>query len=188
MIQWPSGEVALMWDRGDFLRGCTEPWTAQLVANMASAINAKNIVETGTFLGTTTAFLMAAVSNATADSPVMISTCDLNVESIREAEATCLGVRHSKHVHVNFYDCDAIEMIRRVARPIDFAFIDDDHTADHVSAELDTLIPLMREGGIICLHDVIGPLGLDKVVRDHGGFCIDLPRIHAAGGLGVIQV
>ena len=67
-----------------------------------------------------------------------------------------------------------------------FVFLDDDHDAAHVREEIRLAKKLLRPGGIICVHDVVGPFGLGDVVREAGGIVVDTPRFHAAGGLGII--
>jgi predicted O-methyltransferase YrrM len=42
--------------------------------------------------------------------------------------------------------------------PVDFLFIDGDHSYDGVRADYDTYAPLVRDGGLIALHDIVpGP-------------------------------
>ncbi|NOR90110.1 MAG: hypothetical protein GQ524_07625 [Anaerolineales bacterium] len=37
--------------------------------------------------------------------------------------------------------------------PVDFVFIDGDHSYDHVKADVQAWLPHIREGGILCGHD-----------------------------------
>lgn len=98
----------------------------------------------------------------------------------------------SQEAGIQFHATDALQWLRRYnGPPIEFAFIDDDHTPRHVSEELEALKPKMAKGGLICLHDVFGEIpeiGLKGVVAAHGGYCIELPRLHLMGGLGFIQI
>ena len=84
-------------------------------------------------------------------------------------------MRNFSYLHINKF-------------PFDFAFLDDDHTASHVDREIELLKPRMKKGGLICVHDVMGPFGLGGVVSKYHGFNLDLPKIHAGGGLGIIQI
>ncbi len=40
-------------------------------------------------------------------------------------------------------------------RPVDFLFIDGDHSYDGVARDFDLYVPLVRPGGIVALHDVV---------------------------------
>ena len=80
-------------------------------------------------------------------------------------------------------------------RSFDFVFVDDNHSVDHVAKELDLLVcptnranAIAAPGGIVCMHDVIGSFHLDEVCRRYHGYVLDLPRLHAGGGLGIIQL
>lgn len=170
-ISWPSQEVKALWESGAFSRGATEPWTAQVVAALAAGIGSGDVIETGTFLGTTTSFLADI-------KPKSLRTVDISVAAGRIGDLQC-----------EYVLSDALAFLSSLPREsVDFAFIDDDHDAKHVDTEVALLLPAMRKGGIVCLHDVIGPFGLDAIVKKYDGYCLDLPRIHVAGGLGIIQV
>jgi predicted O-methyltransferase YrrM len=91
---------------------------------------------------------------------------------------------------------DSLDFLGR-ARPhsIDFCFVDDTHAADHVAKELELLLKpnargeaKMSPGGIVTMHDVTGHFGLGDVCRRFHGYVLDLPRIHQAGGLGIVQM
>jgi predicted O-methyltransferase YrrM len=53
------------------------------------------------------------------------------------------------------------DCIRDAARhaPYDFLFIDGDHTYDSVRRDWDNYSPMVREGGIIALHDILPRAG-----------------------------
>jgi hypothetical protein len=63
---------------------------------------------------------------------------------------------------------------------LEFVFVDDAHTVEHVNQELDLLLPKMHPNGLILGHDmdVVGPAFLSR-----GGMI--LPQGH---GLGVIAL
>jgi predicted O-methyltransferase YrrM len=52
-------------------------------------------------------------------------------------------------------DPEAAEEIARLG-PIDFAFLDGDHTEAGVRADFDLVFPHMREGSIMAFHDIAG--------------------------------
>jgi len=165
-----------------YASGSTEPWAAQVVAALAWSINAGNVLELGAFEGRTTLTLAQRLdANITA---VEITSERATTTRKRLAEFTA-----SPRIEV--VEMDALKFLRRCIserRRFDFAFVDDDHTYAHVAEEVDLLKRVVRPGGLIVMHDVIGPFGLDALVRYHGGFIVELPLLHAAGGLGLVRV
>jgi predicted O-methyltransferase YrrM len=161
----------------DYLTGSTEPWAAELVAALAKGLMARNILELGAYEGKTTKLLSeVAVANGG-------QVAAVESDPARAAALQALGLPAVQVV------CDdAISVLKRDVPPWDFAFVDDDHTYAHVAEELELLIPQMRRGGLIVMHDVIGVFGLDRLVHRHGGTILHTPLMHAAGGLGLISV
>lgn len=159
-----------------YMSGSSEPWTASVLAALVRLRRPSRILELGTFEARTTRALAAAAPEAE------IMTVDLERRFEGDLPA-----------NVTFHESDALDFLRASrGRPFDFVFVDDDHTYSHVRAEVDLLMYksrfLTRKGSLIVLHDVIGPFGLGEIISDWGGFIIDLPLLHAAGGLGVIEV
>jgi hypothetical protein len=84
---------------------------------------------------------------------------------------------------------DAIEVIRGLPDAwLNLAWVDDDHTKQHVGDEIEALLPKMSTNGLILLHDVWGVCDLQEIVGLFGGYSLDLLRNGPAGGLGIIQV
>ena len=166
-----------------FRSGSTEPWSASVVCALAWSIGARSVLELGAFEGLTTLALAKALPNA-------------RIYAVEHDEARATITRNrcaNEHGwNVEVIQRDAISFLRECVaseRRADFAFVDDDHTYAHVAEEIDLLRTyVIRKGGMIVMHDVIGDFGLDQLVRHHGGRIIELPLLHAAGGLGVIRV
>lgn len=157
-----------------YLSGSTEPWAVSVLQALVRLKNPRNLLELGTFEGRTTRALANVMSpNA------RLWTVDV-------------ARRHSSFEddHIIFFERDAIDFLENDAPQgvMDFVFIDDDHTKEHVAREIELVKErVLAPKGLIVLHDVFGPFGLDEIVLAHGGFLIELPLLHAAGGLGVIQ-
>jgi predicted O-methyltransferase YrrM len=83
---------------------------------------------------------------------------------------------------------DVLDFLSTTHQRFDLAFVDDNHEKPHVEKELRLLYPLMRPGGIILGHDTFGTCDLQEVFARFGGFSVNLPRLGAAGGLGIIQI
>ena len=165
-------------------RGSTEPWVAQLVQALAVASHAKNLLETGSYEGETTALLYEIL-----DPDALLHTVELDGNRAMAVQ------RRFNSDQVRVYIKDALAFIRdHTGPPFDFVFLDDSHDPMHLARELDALYDATRpeeakvtRGAIICCHDVIGPCGLDAVVKARHGFVLDLPLLHIGGGLGIIQ-
>jgi predicted O-methyltransferase YrrM len=166
--------------------GSTEPWTVRVVTALARAINPKYVLETGTYLGLTTKELVLALPDAT------IVTVENDLDRVKQAVANC------PPGNVQFIHDDMIHFLTNWSGPkFDFAFVDDDHDPRHVDQELTLLHnPVTGQGlmnretgySLITMHDVYGHFGLAGVCRAHHGHTLNFPKLHAAGGLGIIQV
>lgn len=182
-------------DLRNYAAGSTEPWTAELVAALARAIDARRIIETGTFEGKTTALIAEACPDAE------IHTVEAHVGRAYDLDAGRLYGRLPSNVKLHLGDAlnflfewDAgninisfdDETRLSTNADVDFIFLDDDHSYNHVAAEVEAAKLLLRPGGLLVMHDVVGAFGLDKAVPS-GGFVLELPLLHAAGGLGIWQ-
>jgi len=160
--------------------GSTEPWTVGILTAFVIALKPQHLLETGTFEALTTERLHFS-------SPVGSQLVSLEIDEKRwfKASRRCL-----EYPGVTVLNIDAIKYLSICDGPFDFVFLDDDHEAQHVAAELDLLLQrkLVAPGGLICVHDVFGPFGLGAVVIARHGFLLDIPKLHAGGGLGLIQL
>ena len=190
--QWtsepPSTDAELGFPDGYLERwrsGSTEPWTVDVLVSIAKAVKPRNILETGTFEGRTTRRLWEVLGVEG-----RVHTVEQDPERFADVSSKI------DQLGIELYNLDALDFINMWQKdPFDFVFLDDDHNANHVAAEIDALYnPTQPEtakvapGGIICVHDVVGPFGLDAIVIARKGFILDLPRLHAGGGLGIIQL
>ena len=155
-----------------YMSGSTEPWSASVIQTLIRLVRPSSILELGTFEGLTTQAICDAV-------PVDVMTVDIE--------------QRWKTLPDNaiFVQQEATSFLRAMPKDsFDFVFVDDDHTREHVAEELRLLIDerRVRKGGFVVLHDVIGPFDLGELVTEREGWIVELPLLHAAGGLGVIQV
>ena len=170
--------------------GSAEPWTVDLLCALIVARQPHIVVETGRFLGLTTRALFAAMRTYLPVHGGMLHSVEYDKDRY---DAVVAGrhewcVAQTDGLGCALYHREAVEYLRGCPDDsVDFVFLDDDHDANHVNAELYEVRRILRPGGLCAVHDVIGPFGLDRVVRLHSGIIIDLPRLHAAGGLGLIS-
>ena len=157
-----------------YAAGSTEPWAVSVLEALVRLRRPMNLLELGTFEGRTTRALASVMPEH-----ARLWTVDIT----RRHE----GFDDRR---ITYTEAGAIEWLIHDAPEgaIDFAFVDDDHSLGHVAQEVAILREhVMAPRGLIVLHDVIGPFGLDEIVKAHDGFIVELPLLHAAGGLGIIQ-
>ena len=161
--------------------GSTEPWTADLLHALIRALQPQRLLELGSFLGLTTRRLADAMGP---NASLVAVECD--IDRHRTTQLAFGGVAQVQVVHE-----EALAFLRSRPEPFDFVFVDDDHSVQHVAAELDLLLvpvhPLVNPIGLVAVHDVDGPFNLAGVVVRHHGWILHLPKLHVAGGLGLIQ-
>lgn len=162
--------------------GSTEPWAVSTLLGLIYVTRPRDLLELGAFEGRTTLAIAEQIAGR-----AEITAIEHDADRVAEV----MKRTHEYRDVVNVLQSDAIKFLKACNEGgvfFDFAFVDDDHTYAHVAEEVDLLKRIVRPGGLIVLHDVIGPFGLDQLVRHHGGRIIELPLLHAAGGLGLIRV
>jgi len=191
-INWPHPTVQAAWEANIYEQGCSEPGIQQAVSSLLVASHAKTVLELGTFLGLTTTWLAVTLE-------LMGGGTLIGVEmDYQRAEATRLQLDQLSlpRVKLDIWQADSISALKELKpHSIDFCWVDDDHGAKHVAEELQLLcnptLPSerrMANGGLVLMHDVSGPLGLDGVCSAFHGLPLDFPRLGPAGGLGIIQI
>ena len=192
-IRWPHQSLRQAWTSTDIYQlGATEPWVQQVVADLLVAKESRIVLELGCYMGLTTAWLALALESIGGGTLIGV---EIEEERARATEER-LADLPIPHVHWTIQQQDSLTALRQLSPgTIDFAWIDDDHTPKHVAQELEWLCrPTMRlerrmkAGGLICLHDVKGPLGLEGVCVGYHGYTLDFPKIGVAGGLGLIAI
>lgn len=165
--------------------GCAEPWTSQLVTSILIASNRRNVLETGAFMGQTSAWMAMALERLGGGT---LTTIDIDAERVGQAKHRIDGLGLTR-VTVRAVHDDVLHYLQTIPdKSVGFAWIDDNHEKHHVETELRLLWPKMELGGIICGHDVWGSCNLQTVFKKYGGLALNYPRLGAAGGCGIIQV
>ena len=168
--------------------GSTEPWTANLLAALVVAKKPQILVETGTFEARTTFKLFGAMAEYASLHGSFLFTVESDFPRFDAAHRLIASWPALNNVGVQAVHGDAEAFLGSPAlqKGVDFVFLDDDHDAAHVHREIALCAKLLRPGGIIAVHDVIGHFGLGEVVQSYGGIILDFPRLHVSGGLGLI--
>lgn len=163
----------------------TEPWLANLLCALLVAQGGSTVLETGGFMGVTSAWLYTTLERMGGGKLIVAE-----INNARAADiATFLRKFPCPNTEFVVENKNVLDVIRELPdQSLDVAWVDDDHTPWHVGQEIGLLWPKMRKGGLLVFHDVWGPLGLDAVIRRFGGYPMAFPRLGPAGGLGVVQI
>jgi len=103
--------------------------------------------------GTTFLFARAAAPGS------LVVSLDLELEEARRRAAS-LFAREGQRVVCLRADSQRPETVRAVerllaGRPLDFLFIDGDHSYEGVARDFELYSPLVRPGGLIAFHDIV---------------------------------
>jgi len=112
-----------------------------------------------------------------------------------------------QRLHLLRGDSHGPEMLSAVAtllegRPLDFLFIDGDHSYEGVRSDFERYGALVRPGGLIALHDIVAPTAdsapvndpgevprfWQELVRELGGETIVDPQGHGCFGIGLVRM
>lgn len=179
-VAFPHESLAVAYESG-----CAEPWTSQLVASLLIASNQRVVLETGGFTGQTTAWLALALERLGGGELIAV---DIDASRALAVQKRLAGLPLDT-VQWRVVNDDILKTIPLFPdQSIGFAWVDDCHEIAHVDAEVQLLLPKMKTGGVITFHDVYGSCDLQQVVTRWGGYCLDLPRLGRAGGVGILQV
>jgi len=183
---WPHPSMQEEYDSGIYKTGCAEPWIAQILYSLIVAKQEPiTVLETGGYIGTTSAWLAEAVRCVGG----YLTICE-----VQRDRADKIYQRLVAYGFDTFHDWkieheDVLDVIDLSPDgSLGFVWLDDDHTKAHVAEELAALFPKMAPRGIIAMHDVFGSTDLAGLCRQFGGFTLDFPRMGPGGGLGIIQV
>ena len=169
----------------DYPGGSTEPYTSNVVAALLKATGIAVALETGAFMGHTTAWLAGALADMGGGT---LHVAEIDADRSVGVSRLLSGLS-LPNVEALVHNRDALAVINDLPDgTIGLAFLDDDHTKEHVAKEIEALWPKMAPGGIMTFHDVFGVCDLQSVVRHYGGYALDFPRCGPAGGLGILQV
>ena len=169
----------------DWEPGSTEPWIIDAVAALLVASGQRRALELGGYKGACARVLARTLSLMGGGHLTTVEYDPALYPILIER----LQVPDLQNVRVEAVHAEAVAFVQSLPeRSVGFVWVDDSHDTPHVVQEMETLIPKMVDGGIICFHDVYGHYDLRQVVQAYGGYCLDLPRVSSSGGLGILQV
>jgi len=199
---WPDWLKEHWHKAGGSLNGLTEPTVSQVLYSLVIANKPSDdlyhlpytIVETGVYYGATACWLALAAKEADAqyygfdvlnDSVTMVNKLFEDHDLTSNARVL-RGSAPQAVIDLFAQDGEGCS--------IDLLFIDDDHSGAHVEDEYRTLWPLIRPGGIMAFHDVIGGFPIWEVIKS---FTDDIVKLVSQpfnqtgqapfGGLGILR-
>lgn len=128
-------------------RFITPPETSEFIEALVVMTNSRHIIELGTCTGFCTLHMLRAILGKDNS---MIVTIDPRPAHDEEFFAS-----YPQITHLKLWTPDALAdpaVIR--GAPYDLAFVDSDHTLEHTMKEIEALLPLMRNRGVIVFHDL----------------------------------
>jgi caffeoyl-CoA O-methyltransferase len=131
-------------DRARMMSG---PVEATLLQMLAAALDARRILEVGTFTGFSALMLAAALP---ADGELI--TCDRNLEALALARAFFARSPHGHKIQIR--EGPALETLETLTGPFDLVFLDADKT--EYTAYYEAALPLLSPHGIIAVDDALG--------------------------------
>ncbi len=146
-----------------------------LLYSVANELQPVFVVELGTCTGGSTSHLAAGTSG---------NVLSIDIEIRPDAKERLLTFDNIELIQG---DTRSPELVAEVAKrgPIDLLFIDTDHTAEQVTAEMALFGPLLRPGGLIFFDDIRMNPGMsdwwDSLEEDK----LELPEMHWTG-FGVV--
>ncbi len=143
------------------IRPRQNPVEIENLFNEICNLNPKRVLEIGTARGGT----LYLWTQAATDDATLVSV-DLPGGDFGGAYAGCRTelyrafTKGKQQLHLFLEDSHDKSTLEKVAarfnnKPIDFAFIDGDHTYEGVKADFNDYGPLVRAGGIIAFHDIL---------------------------------
>ena len=149
----PTPIIERHYNEGGIWQGNTELPVSQLLYALAIANRSQVIVETG-------------VNNAAGATPWLAMAATINggwyygIDNRPQAITKTQQALHLlfDEIRATVTLADALDMVPLMfkSEEIDFLFVDDDHSYEHVEKEIAAFWPLMKQGGLMLFHDIVG--------------------------------
>jgi predicted O-methyltransferase YrrM len=135
-------------DKASMIFTWTEPLTLAYLAEQASKSN--YAAETGVYMGASSFVMLAANPHLhlwSIDPFQVAGTEKVSRYFLRDfiAEGRCEIIPK--------YTKEAASQLRHMAGKLDFCFVDDGHAFSDVVTDIESMLPLVRAGGLLCGHD-----------------------------------
>jgi predicted O-methyltransferase YrrM len=94
---------------------------------------------------------------------------DLDSDPRDTYEEFCTNIQkhHDKLIKIRKWSYNAVEDIRSIGRPIDFLFVDGDHSYEGVIKDWELYYPLLSKNAFVAFHDTGWAEGVQRVVAEN---------------------
>lgn len=174
----------------EHVSGATEPWVQDVLCALLRALrrDKPTVLECGSFMGHTTARLAETLQEI-GGGTLYVAEWDPEAPDRADVTQARLEALTIPDVKWEIIRSNALSVINGLPdESIDFCFLDDDHSHQHVAEELAAVGRKVKQGGIVCGHDVFGQCQLHQEFTAVGGYSLDFPALGPAGGLGIWQL
>lgn len=152
-------------------------YEVETLAQLVKEAHVKIMLEIGTYQGGTLAYWMRNVSpGATIITLDTRASSDVWKRWTKEKDVTHLHLQRDAHAPETLAELKTL-----LPAPLDFLFIDGDHTLPGVTQDFESYGPLVRKGGMIAFHDILNPAPGRN--QDHIRVSVLWKRIQNAGYL-----
>lgn len=128
------------------------PAAARLLYHLVAAFRPRSVVELGTNLGISAAYLAAALrANGDGGRLATLDASPYRLRVARELHAR-LKLRNVEYVHGRFVD--TLEPVLRGTGPVDLAFVDGHHLYEPTLAYTGTILAHARPGALLVFDDI----------------------------------
>jgi predicted O-methyltransferase YrrM len=148
-------------------------------------------VEIGSYLGASSCFIAAAISNDSKlycidtwqNDAMKYVDADTDADERDTYREFLLNTKKysKKIVMIRKWSTEAIDDVKQKAISVDFLFIDGDHSYEGVKKDWDLYSKLLKPGSIVVFHDTGWAEGVKKVITEDvigiSSICIDLPNM-----------
>lgn len=184
--------------RADIRLGSIPPETGVFLHSLIRLARPSLCVELGAFHGVSTLWMAQALKENGKGELYSFDLFEHSDPAGVTARLVASGLGGVAHVFRAPSSTGAINVLRKLGRPIDFVFIDADHRVEAVGADLMAFWPLLKAGALLLLHDTNAPLTewdgpayALKLMRDCGAgpqslAVVDLPTPEGRG-LAILQ-
>jgi caffeoyl-CoA O-methyltransferase len=124
----------------------TGPIEGRFLKLMVQVINAKRVLEIGTFTG----YSALSLAEGLPDDGELL-TCEIDPDNIAIAKSYFARTPHGKKITI--LEGPGLESIKKVKGPIDLCFIDADK--ENYLNYYEAVLPLLRTGGVILVDNVL---------------------------------
>jgi predicted O-methyltransferase YrrM len=136
--------------------------------DLAKTLKSKNIaLEIGSYIGASS--LMIAKGLKSGSTLYCIDTWQNDAMTEGNWDSFSEFIKNTKSVEhiINPIRRTSIEAVKNFNLPIDYLFIDGDHSYEGVKLDVEAWFPKLKSGGIIVMHDIGWAEGVNKVIADN---------------------